>query len=229
MRSRFCFARVKTLHADGFALRPDPRGRSGSSPSGPRVSRSRAKFILTTAGRRRMSKKEIVRIIKERWRTERMYEDLKGELGPRPLSKAAPFPAGTTHVSVVLCCYAFVVAERVRAFPPLARMLRSKRPESTSRPERHFADSFITARLAIALYLARWLPRCPFLPSSARAFTLLAHPAFSSRKLISPAVVLGVVPLVVSAEPPIQPAPCPSISPKQRPSSCSRLARRCPN
>jgi hypothetical protein len=33
---------------------------------------------------------------------------------------------------------------------------------SASRPERHFADSFITVRLAIALFLARWLPRCPF-------------------------------------------------------------------
>ena len=32
---------------------------------------------------------------------------------------------------------------------------------SPSRPERHFVDSFITVRLAIALFLARWLPRCP--------------------------------------------------------------------
>src|SRR3954467_9643141 len=28
-----------------------------------------------------MSKKQIVHLLKERWRTERMYEDLKGELG----------------------------------------------------------------------------------------------------------------------------------------------------
>jgi hypothetical protein len=39
---------------------------------------------------------------------------------------------------------------------------RVRTVRSTSRPERHFADPFITARLAIALYLARWLPLCPF-------------------------------------------------------------------
>jgi hypothetical protein len=38
------------------------------------------KFYLTTLPRR-MSHKQLVRIIKERWRTERMYEALKGELG----------------------------------------------------------------------------------------------------------------------------------------------------
>jgi hypothetical protein len=32
---------------------------------------------------------------------------------------------------------------------------------SNARPERHFADSFATARLAIARVLALWLPRCP--------------------------------------------------------------------
>jgi hypothetical protein len=32
---------------------------------------------------------------------------------------------------------------------------------SSSRPERHFADSSITVRLAIARVLATWLPRCP--------------------------------------------------------------------
>ena len=41
-----------------------------------------------------MSHKELVRTIKERWRTERMYEDLKGELGLDHF-EAAPFEAGT--------------------------------------------------------------------------------------------------------------------------------------
>ena len=36
-----------------------------------------------------------------------------------------------------------------------------KAVRTRSRPERHFADSFITARLAIAHFLTRWLPRCP--------------------------------------------------------------------
>ncbi|HVZ36879.1 MAG TPA: transposase [Polyangiaceae bacterium] len=52
---------------------------------------------------------------------------------------------------------------------PSASALFPPRPDGTvaivrsaSRPERHFADSFITIRLAIARFLARWLPRCPF-------------------------------------------------------------------
>ena len=32
---------------------------------------------------------------------------------------------------------------------------------SRARPERHFANSFATLRLAIARYVATWLPRCP--------------------------------------------------------------------
>ncbi len=73
-----------------------------------------------------MSKKQIVRILKERWRTERMYEDLKGELGLDHF-EGRSFPGWHHHVSVVLCCYAFVVAERVGAFPPSAARTRSHR------------------------------------------------------------------------------------------------------
>ena len=31
------------------------------------------------------------------------------------------FPGWNHHVSVALCCYAFVIGERMRAFPPEAR------------------------------------------------------------------------------------------------------------
>jgi SRSO17 transposase len=60
---------------------------------------------------------EWVPVIKERWRTERMYEDLKGELGLDHF-EGRSFPGWHHHVSVAICCYAFVVAERARAFPP---------------------------------------------------------------------------------------------------------------
>jgi SRSO17 transposase len=69
---------------------------------------------------RRMSHKELVRTIKERWRTERMYEDLKDELGLDHF-EGRSFRGWHHHVSVVICCYAFVVAERMRAFPPSTR------------------------------------------------------------------------------------------------------------
>jgi SRSO17 transposase len=68
---------------------------------------------------KRMTKKQMVRIVMQRWRTERVYEDLKGELGFDHF-EGRSFPGWHHHVSVVMCCYAFVVAERARHFPPSA-------------------------------------------------------------------------------------------------------------
>jgi len=119
--SRFCFARVKTTHDDGLALTDrEPLWLIAEWPDG---ERKPTKFTLTTLPRQ-MSKKQLVRLLKERWRTERMYEDLKGELGLDHF-EGRSFPGWHHHVSVVMCCYAFVVAERVRAFPPSARRARA--------------------------------------------------------------------------------------------------------
>jgi SRSO17 transposase len=63
------------------------------------------------------SRKQLVRITKERWRTERVYEDLKGELGLDHF-EGRSFRGWHHHVTVVLCCYAFVLSERLRHFPP---------------------------------------------------------------------------------------------------------------
>ena len=116
LSARFCFRRVKVAHDDGTELeeREDVwlaiEWRDGEAEP--------AKYHLTTLPRR-MTKKEIVRIIKERWRTERVYQELKGELGFDHF-EGRSFPGWHHHVSVVLCCYAFVVAERLRRFPPSA-------------------------------------------------------------------------------------------------------------
>lgn len=59
----------------------------------------------------------IVQLVKERWRTERVYQDLKGELGLDHY-QGRRFQGWHHHISVALCCYAFLVAERARAFPP---------------------------------------------------------------------------------------------------------------
>ncbi len=67
-----------------------------------------------------MTKKKLVRLVKQRWRTERVYEDMKGELGLDHF-EGRRFRGWHHHVSVALCCFAFVVAERCRAFPPSAR------------------------------------------------------------------------------------------------------------
>jgi SRSO17 transposase len=114
LSSRFAFRRIKPA----FEGSPEPALREPvwlviewpKDESGP------TNFFITSL-RRRMRKKHIVRLIKERWRTERAYEELKGELGLDHF-EGRSYPGWNHHVSVVLCCYAFVVAERVRAFSP---------------------------------------------------------------------------------------------------------------
>jgi SRSO17 transposase len=64
----------------------------------------------------------LVAITTQRWRTERAYQDLKGELGLDHY-EGRKFRGWHHHISVVLSCYAFAVAERHRIFP-----LQSRRP-----------------------------------------------------------------------------------------------------
>jgi SRSO17 transposase len=63
------------------------------------------------------SRRALIEIIKERWRTERVYEDLKGELGLDHF-EGRRFTGWHHHVSVALACFAFLVAEQARAIPP---------------------------------------------------------------------------------------------------------------
>jgi SRSO17 transposase len=128
LNSRFCFMQVKTTHDDGIML--EDREPLWLIIEWPEHEDQPAKFALSTLPAK-MSKKQIVRILKERWRTERMYEDLKGELGLDHF-EGRSFPGWHHHISVVLCCYAFVVAERARAFPPSAVRTRSAKPISVA-------------------------------------------------------------------------------------------------
>ena len=64
-----------------------------------------------------ISRKQLVRIIKERWRTERVYQDLKGELGLDHF-EGRTYTGWHHHVTVVLACFAFMVAEQMRGFSP---------------------------------------------------------------------------------------------------------------
>jgi SRSO17 transposase len=124
LSSRFRFVRVKTMHDDGLAVADrEPLWLVAEWLEGePKPT----KFTLTTLPER-MSKKQIVRIFKERWRTERMYQDLKGELGLDHF-EGRSFPGWHHHISVVLCCYAFVISERVSAFPPSVARSRPDGP-----------------------------------------------------------------------------------------------------
>jgi SRSO17 transposase len=123
LASRFHFCEVKFTHDDGLPI--ESREPVWLVVEWPLDEPHPTKFVVTTLPRR-MSKIEIVRIIKERWRTERMYEDLKGELGLDHF-EGRSFLGWHHHVSVAICCYAFLVAERVRAFPPEARRTSAAR------------------------------------------------------------------------------------------------------
>jgi SRSO17 transposase len=121
LSARFASRRVKTMHNDGIALTDrEPLWLIMEWEDGePHAT----KFHLTTLPKR-MTKKQIIRLLKTRWRTERMYEDLKGELGFDHF-EGRSFPGWHHHLSVVLWCYAFTVAEQARAFPPSAEWPRA--------------------------------------------------------------------------------------------------------
>ena len=157
LSSRFALARLKVAHDDGRELeRREPLWLLIEWPDGEAAP---TKYALTTVPRT-MSKKQLVRLFKERYRTERVYEEMKGAAsGARPLRRAAssagittsPSPSAATPSSSRSVCGIF--PPRPDGPVPLVR--------TPSRPERHFADSFVTIRLAIARILACWLPRCP--------------------------------------------------------------------
>jgi SRSO17 transposase len=114
LSSRFWMRRVKLEEDDGLTVAQ--RESIWLVVEWPEHEKAPSKFLLTTLPRR-MSKKQVIRILQERWRTEQAYSELKGELGLDHF-EGRSFPGWHHHVSVVLCCYAFVVAERVRRFPP---------------------------------------------------------------------------------------------------------------
>jgi SRSO17 transposase len=114
MRSRFARLRVVPFHDDGF----DPAHRDDVwlVIEWPKDEPAPTKFFLSSLSRK-TSMRHLVRILKERWRTERAYQDMKDELGLDHF-EGRRFSGWHHHVSVALCCYAFIVAERARRFPP---------------------------------------------------------------------------------------------------------------
>jgi len=163
MSSRFATERVVLAQDD--LVDPSQREAVWLLMEWPHGEKAATDFTATTLPAN-MSRRQLVRRVKQRWRTERVYEDAKGELGLDHY-EGRSFRGWNHHVSMVLVCFAFIVAERSRAFPPSAgkTATRKRRIVTTvrtaTRPERHFRDSFITVRLAVARVLATWLPRCP--------------------------------------------------------------------
>lgn len=78
-------------------------------------------YFITAPGS--TTKKQLVRLVKQQWRTEHGYRTLKGELGLDHF-EGRRFQGWHHHISVVLSCYAFMAAERARLFPPEDRRTR---------------------------------------------------------------------------------------------------------
>ena len=66
------------------------------------------------------SLKEVVRLVTSRWKTERVYQSMKGELGLDHV-EGRSWVGWHHHVSAVLTSYAAVITCQVRGFPPSAR------------------------------------------------------------------------------------------------------------
>ena len=109
LESRFAFKRVKVPGQQRIQLLVVEWPTTKSEPD---------HYFLCTfdAG---MTQKAIVRLLKERYRIEQTYNEMKGELGLNHF-EGRSYPGWHHHISVVLACYAFVLAERERAFPPSA-------------------------------------------------------------------------------------------------------------
>jgi SRSO17 transposase len=114
LRSRFARTRVIVDRNDGTVREPQwlliewPEGEAAPT-----------KFVLSTMPPQ-ASLKELVRTFKSRWRIERSYEDLKGELGLDHY-EGRSFIGWHHHVTVALACYAFLVAAHARSVPPSAQ------------------------------------------------------------------------------------------------------------
>jgi SRSO17 transposase len=73
------------------------------------------------------SRRTLVYRLKERYRTEQMYREAKQEVGLDQY-EGRGWLGFMHHVTVVLCCYAFLVAEREGVFPPWGTQRRGRPP-----------------------------------------------------------------------------------------------------
>lgn len=115
LSSRFAFARV-------VAAPPGGREPAADAPTQWLIVEWRdgedapAHFSLSTLPRR-TKRRELVRLLKERYRTEQMNQELKGEVGFDHY-EGRSWRGWHHHVSTALACHALLVAERVVDFPP---------------------------------------------------------------------------------------------------------------
>ena len=117
-------------------------------------------FFIAITGLK--STKQLVRLVMQRWRIERTYQDLKGELGLDHY-EGRRFPGWHHHISVVLCCYSFILAEKNRHFSPSARGSPARYPNSLSSgaPLQRQLHHCSSCGLSLHRELASALPELP--------------------------------------------------------------------
>jgi len=125
-RSRFAAIRVRATHKVNGSepLRPAewlliewPKGEAKPT-----------KYILSTL-LESTPLTELVRIAKLRWRIERDYEELKGELGLDHF-EGRSWAGFHHHGAMCMAAFAFIAAERARGFPPSRVAFLPSRPRS---------------------------------------------------------------------------------------------------
>lgn len=124
--SNFVTCRVRPVHDDTGEDEPENVILLCEWPPG---EAEPTKFVFTT--QKHLTRKALVRFVKQRWRTERVYEDMKGELGLDHY-EGRRFGGWHHHVTTALCCYAFVAAEHARSFPPSGQRSRRARAHRTT-------------------------------------------------------------------------------------------------
>jgi SRSO17 transposase len=131
MQSRFAAVRVRPAHKD--ERRTEPRAAEWLLLEWPLAEPKPTKYWLSTIPEH-VSLDDLVRLAMIRWRIERDYEELKGELG---LDHYEGRGWRGFHHHGVLCiaAYAFLAAERARLSPPEpVAFLRAPRVPSGFRP-----------------------------------------------------------------------------------------------
>jgi SRSO17 transposase len=122
LSARFAFQRVVPFHDDGNDASSRERvwliceWRDGDSEP--------AHFYFVSE--RPTKRKAVIRLLKERWRTERAYQDLKQEVGFDHF-EGRGLRGWNHHASLALLCCAFLTAERARRFSPLRRQSLAQR------------------------------------------------------------------------------------------------------
>ncbi len=112
------------------------------------------KFAVITAARDARIK-DLVSMWKERYRTERAYQDTKQNLGFADY-QGRLYPGWQHHATAVFVCAAFLVAEQSRRFAP--RTTGEREAIRTSlRLQRHYPDSFATIQIRASRIVNDWL------------------------------------------------------------------------